>query len=140
METVNNWNRWANSHTNYFTDALRILFGVFIIYKGVFFLDQTDYLDNLLKSISGKGTYFILVHYVALVHLCGGFFIVIGLLTRWCALLQLPVLIGAVLINFIGEMNLSNLIQASLGLVLCCFFVYYGSGRHSIDFNLKLHS
>jgi uncharacterized membrane protein YphA (DoxX/SURF4 family) len=139
METVNNWNRWANSHTNFAIDALRILFGVFIIYKGYFFLDQTDYLDNLFRSISGKGTYFIMVHYVAICHLFGGFFIVLGLLTRWCSVLQLPILLGAVLINFVGEMNVGNLVQASIGLGLCSFFVYYGSGRHSVDYDLKLH-
>jgi putative oxidoreductase len=139
METVNNWNRWANTHTNLLTDALRVLFGAFILYKGYFFLDQTDYLDNLFRSVSGKGTYMILVHYVAIAHLCGGFFIMLGLLTRWCSVVQLPLLIGAVLINFVGEMNVSNLIQASVGLALCSFFVYYGSGRHSVDYDLKLH-
>src|SRR5687768_1679741 len=120
METVNNWNRWANAHTNYFTDALRILFGVFIMYKGFFFLEQTDYIHNLFRTVSGSGTYMILVHYVALSHLCGGFFIVLGLLTRWCAVIQLPILVGAVLINFVGLMSVSNLVQATLGLFLCC--------------------
>jgi putative oxidoreductase len=140
METVNNWNRWANSHTNVFTDALRILFGVFIMYKGFFFLEQTDYIHNLLRGFSGSGTYMIVVHYVALSHLCGGFFILLGLLTRWCAAMQLPILLGALLINFVGEMNVSNLLQATVGLGLCCFFVYYGSGRHSVDYNMKLHT
>jgi putative oxidoreductase len=140
METVNNWNRWANAHTNYFTDGLRILFGLFIMYKGFFFLEQTEYLDNLLRGVGGMGTYFVLVHYVALSHLCGGFFIVLGLLTRWAALLQIPALIGAVLINFVGDMQMGNLIQAAVGLALASFFVYYGSGRHSVDYNLKLHT
>src|SRR5688572_16091257 len=140
METVDKWNRWANAHTNIFTDGLRILFGAFIMIKGYFFLDQTDYLYSLFKSVSGSGTYFVILHYVALAHLCGGFFIILGLLTRWCAGAQLPILIGAVLINFIGEMNVSNLIQATLGLALCVFFVYYGSGRHSVDHELKLHT
>jgi uncharacterized membrane protein YphA (DoxX/SURF4 family) len=140
METVDNWNRWANAHTNYFTDGLRILFGAFIMLKGFFFLDQTDYLYSLFRAVGGQGTYFIIVHYVALAHLCGGFFIMLGLLTRWCALVQLPILIGAVLINFIGVMDLGNLLQASIGLVLCCFFIYYGSGRHSVDYSLKLRA
>ncbi len=140
METVNNWNRWANAHTNFFIDLLRVLFGAFILYKGVYFLSQTAYLESLFISVSGKGAYMILVHYVALSHLCGGFFIILGLLTRWCSLAQLPLLMGAVLINFVGEMNPNNLLQASLGLFLCCFFVFYGSGRHSVDYNLKLHA
>jgi putative oxidoreductase len=139
METITKWNRWANAHTNLFTDALRLLFGAFIFIKGIFFLDQTEYLYNLFRTVSDQGTYFVLVHYVALAHLCGGFFIMLGLMTRWCAVLQLPILLGAVLINFIGEMHAGNLLQASLGFLVCCFFVYYGSGRHSVDYSLKLH-
>jgi putative oxidoreductase len=139
METVNRWNRWANSHTNFFTDALRILFGAFIFIKGVYFLDQSDYLYSIFKNVGGQGTYFVIVHYVAICHLCGGIFIMLGLLTRWASLLQLPILIGAVLINFAGGMNLSNLLQAAAALAICSFFVYYGSGRHSVDHGLKLH-
>jgi len=140
METVNKWNHWANAHTNYFTDLLRILFGGFIFFKGMLFLEQSDYLYSLFRSVNGSGSYLIIVHYVALAHLCGGFFIMLGLLTRWCAMLQLPILMGAVLINFVGIMNVSNLLQACIGLALCAFFVYYGSGRHSVDYSLKLHA
>lgn len=140
METVDKWNRWANSHTNMFTDALRIVFGAFIMFKGFYFLDQTDYLYSIFRSAGGQGTYFIMVHYVALAHMCGGFFIMLGLLTRWCAIIQLPILIGAVIINFVGEMNAGNLLQALVALAVCGFFVFYGSGRHSVDHNLKLHA
>ena len=140
MEIVNKWNQWANAHTNLFTDALRVLFGAFILYKGIFFLNQTAYLDGLFKEFGHQGTYIIMTHYVALSHLCGGFFIVLGLLTRWCALAQIPLLMGAVLINFIGTMNTGNLLQAAIALVVCGFFVVYGSGKHSVDYNLKLHA
>lgn len=139
MEAILKLNRWANSHTNIFTDMLRVLFGAFIFYKGIFFLEDTQYAYDLMRTISGEGTYFVLVHYVALAHICGGLFIMMGLITRISALLQLPILIGAVLINFMGVMNLSNLIQASLGLAICIFFVFYGSGRHSVDHSLRLH-
>jgi putative oxidoreductase len=139
METVDKWNRWANSHTNFFTDALRVLFGAFIFTKGVFFLDQSDYLYSIFKDIGGQGTYFVIVHYVAISHLCGGIFIMLGLLTRWAVLLQLPILIGAVLIGFIGDMNVSEHLQAFAALALSGFFLYYGSGRHSVDHGLKLH-
>lgn len=139
METVNKWNRWANAHTNIYTDVLRILFGIFIFSKGVFFLEQSDYLYSLFKAVSSQGTYFVIVHYVALSHLCGGLFIMLGLLTRWAALIQLPILAGAILINFAGEMSPGNLAQASIGFALSGFFFYYGSGRHSVDHGLKLH-
>jgi putative oxidoreductase len=132
-------NRWANSHTTIFTDILRVLFGAFIFYKGIYFLEDTHYMYELIRNVSAEGTYFVLVHYVALAHICGGLFIMMGLLTRYCALVQLPILAGATLINFMGVMNASNLLQAGIGLILCIFFVFYGSGRHSIDHSLRLH-
>jgi putative oxidoreductase len=140
METVDKWNRWANAHTNPFLDVLRILFGAFIMFKGVFFLDQTDHLYNLFANVGGQGTYFILVHYVALSHLVGGFFITLGLLTRWCSLVQLPILLGAVSLYFFGNMSTPEFLQAFVSLIICSFFVYYGSGRHSVDYSLKLHA
>lgn len=140
MATITKWNRWANAHTNIFTDILRVLFGAFLLYKGVYFLQDTEYLYGLVHNISNEGTYFILVHYVALTHICGGIFIMMGLITRWCALVEIPILLGAILINFIGTMHPVNLLQAVLALILGIFFVFYGSGRHSVDYSLKLHA
>lgn len=80
----------------------------------------------------------IVVHYVAPAHLIGGVLIAFGLLTRWSIMAQLPLLIGAVAINFIGEMNVANLITASVILLICIFFLFYGSGKHSTDYYLKM--
>lgn len=139
METITKLNRWANAHTNLFTDGLRVLFGAFIFYKGFFYLGQTEHLYHIFKTVSGPGTYFILVHYVALAHLCGGVFIMLGLITRLSALLQLPIFVGAVTINFIGTMDVLNLFQATAAFFICVFFIGYGSGKHSVDYNLRLH-
>ena len=79
-----------------------------------------------------------ILHYVAPAHFVGGFLIVIGLLTRWAVIAQLPILIGAVLVNFLGEMNVNNLLLASVTLLVCLFFVFYGSGKHSSDYYLKM--
>jgi uncharacterized membrane protein YphA (DoxX/SURF4 family) len=132
-------NKWANAHTNVFMDVLRVLFGGFMFYKGICFLNDSDYLSQVLTGISPEGTYFILIHYVSLVHFCGGLFIMLGLLTRLCSFLQIPILIGAVLINFVGKMDASNLVQASAGLLLSVFFMFYGSGKHSVDYSLQLN-
>ena len=140
MEAITRWNRWANAHTTLFTDALRVLFGGFIFFKGVMFLEETEYLYAIFKTVSGSGTYFILVHYVAIAHLCGGFFIMLGLLTRLCSLLQIPILVGAVTINFIGVMHAGSLIQSLIAFFVCMFFLFYGSGRHSVDHSLRLHA
>lgn len=139
MEAITKLNRWANARTYLLVDAVRVLFGAFIMYKGFFYLGQTDYLYFILRTVSGKGTYFVLVHYVALAHLCGGFFIMLGLLTRFSALIQLPILVGAITVNFIGAMNATNLVQAIIASFVCVFFLFYGSGKHSVDYTLRLH-
>lgn len=139
METISNLNRWANRHTNFFTDVLRVLFGAFLFYKGIYFLSEPNYLDELLRNVHSSGTYLTLVHYVALAHVCGGLFIMLGLLTRLCSLIQLPILLGAVIVNFVGVMEWSNFLQALITFLVCVGFTLYGSGRHSVDYSLKLH-
>ena len=80
----------------------------------------------------------ILIHYVAPAHFIGGIVIFFGLLTRWAIIAQLPILIGAVAINFIGEMDYNNLIMSSITLLTCVFFMLYGSGKHSADYYFKM--
>lgn len=139
MQILHKLNRWANSHTNVWFDAIRVGFGVFIFIKGIQFSTETQYLVDLIApNMSTMGSVFI-VHYVAMAHLCGGLFIVMGMLTRLTIIIQIPILLGAVLINFTGVMDLENLLQAVFALLLATFFVVYGSGRHSVDYNLKLN-
>jgi len=80
----------------------------------------------------------IILHYITPAHFVGGVLIIVGLLTRWAAIAQLPILFGAILTNFLGSMNTTNLIIAVIALVLCLFFIVYGSGKHSVDYYLKM--
>jgi uncharacterized membrane protein YphA (DoxX/SURF4 family) len=139
MQSITRLNRWANAHTNVFTDGLRIIFGGFIFFKGLYFLDNIGYLDHILRIAGGKGNYFFVVRYVALAHLCGGLLIVLGLVTRLAALVQLPILVGAVTVNFIGAMDHSSFLQSLASFFTCAFFLFYGSGKHSLDKAWRLH-
>ena len=80
----------------------------------------------------------IILHYIVPAHFVGGILIVVGLLTRWAAIAQLPIIFGAILTNFLGTMDMNNLILSIVVLVLCLFFIVYGSGRHSVDYYLKM--
>jgi putative oxidoreductase len=135
MEVILKLNRWANAHTNYGIDALRIALGLFLAYKGIAFFNS-EYLDNIAGS---EGIYFLLTHYISMAHLAGGILIALGLITRLSALIQIPILAGAVIMNFTGTMNVSYLAQAGIALILCIFFLFYGSGKHSVDYKLKMH-
>jgi putative oxidoreductase len=92
-------------------------------------------LYKLIESITGN---VLLVHYTAPAHFLGGILIIFGLLIRWAILAQLPILIGAVSINFVGEMNTTNFLLSSSVLLVCIFFLFYGSGKHSVDKYLKM--
>lgn len=85
-----------------------------------------------------------LAHYVAFAHLVGGFLIALGLKTRFAILFQLPILIGAVFFVNIdqGFLSVSNNLEFELSLivlVLLLVFLFYGSGKVSMDNWWKNH-
>nr|WP_298925081.1 DoxX family protein [uncultured Allomuricauda sp.] len=138
MGTVKNLNKWANSHTYYPLDLVRVALGVFLFLKGVEFMTNHEQMAEVVRPFQEMPGGMILLHYIAPAHFLGGFLIVVGLLTRWAVFAQLPILFGAVLTNFLGEMNTSNLILATIALLVCIFFLVYGSGKHSADYYLKM--
>ena len=139
MISVKSLNKWANAHTYYPLDLLRIALGVFFFIKGIGFISQTETLIELLEPLRGFAGTMLTVHYVASAHLVGGLLIAFGLLTRWALAVQIPILIGAILINFVGIMSGARLFEASLVLVISVFFIFYGSGKHSVDYSMKMN-
>lgn len=138
MGIIKSLNKWANAHTYYPLDILRFALGIFLFYKGIDFISNSEILFELIKPLKSFAGAMLTIHYVAPAHLVGGILIFFGLLTRWAIIAQLPILIGAVLINFLGEMNTTNLLLSSVILILCIFFLFYGSGKHSVDYNMKM--
>jgi len=139
MDTsVKGLNKWANAHSNFWFDALRIALGFFLIYKGAYFVSNSRDFEDLIAPISNFMGGMLIFHYIAAAHIMGGIMIVFGLLTRWALIAQLPILVGAVLINFIGEMNVTNLILSLAVLAASIFYAVYGSGKHSADYYFKM--
>lgn len=141
MNTVKDLNKWANAHTYFTLDLLRIALGVFLFVKGITFITNIQYLTDLISpidKISGGMYGMFIIHYIAPAHMIGGIMIVFGLLTRWAIIAQLPILIGAIIVNFMGEMHSQNLLLAILVLAICIFFLFYGSGKHSADYYFKM--
>jgi putative oxidoreductase len=138
MKNVKSLNKWANAHTYLPVDLARIVLGVFLFMKGVSFVTNVQYLHDLISPIDQFGGGMFLLHYIAPAHMIGGIMIVFGLLTRWAIAAQLPILFGAILINFMGHMHSENLILAIVILLVCVFFLFYGSGKHSADYYFKM--
>ena len=138
MASIKTLNKWANAHTYYALNLLRVALGVFLFTKGLQFISQTQTLVELVTPLQGYAGVMLTVHYVASAHLVGGILIAFGLLTRWAVAVQLPILIGAIIINFAGEMVVGNLILATAVLFISIFFIIYGSGKHSVDYMMKM--
>ena len=106
--------------------------------KAANFMSDTQYLAEIIKPLQGMGGAMMAIHYVAPAHFVGGVLIAAGLLTRWAVIAQLPILIGAIAINFLGEMDIANLLTSSIVFLICVFFLLYGSGKHSADYYFKM--
>lgn len=138
MGTVKKLNKWANAHTNYPLDLLRIALGIFLFYKGIEFMTNFTEMSEMVRPFQGMPGGMLILHYIAPAHFVGGVLIVVGLLTRWATIAQLPILFGAILTNFLGTMHYANLITAVSVTLICIFFIFYGSGKHSVDYYLKM--
>ncbi len=138
MERIKALNKWANAHSYIPLDLLRVALGVFLFVKAANFMADSQYLAEIIKPLQGMGGAMMAIHYVAPAHFVGGVLIAAGLLTRWAVIAQLPILIGAIAINFLGVMDIANLLTSSIVFLICVFFVFYGSGKHSADYYFKM--
>lgn len=138
MGKIKSLNKWANRHTYWPLDILRMALGVLLFMKGINFMSDSQMLLELFSPFKNMAGAMIIIHYVAPAHFIGGILIFFGLLTRWAIIAQLPILIGAVIINFVGEMNTFNLFISSITFLGCVFFMLYGSGKHSADYYFKM--
>lgn len=139
MKVIVQMNKWANSHTGIVLDTLRIGLGAFLFWKGLQFSTQTNELVNLMRPEDSLAATIFFAHYIAMAHLAGGILVTLGLITRLSLILQLPMLIGAVILHSTGGIDVSYLIQAVLALITTGFFIIVGSGKHSVDYTLKMN-
>ncbi len=135
---------WGNSHRPGWLDIFRIALGIFITYKGAVFASNIESLEMSIKSVNMQYTGVALAHYVIFAHILGGPLIVFGLLTRIMCLIQLPILLGAViLVNYQDFMtagdplNFEVSLAVLIGLVV---FMIFGAGKYSIDEKRRLEN
>jgi uncharacterized membrane protein YphA (DoxX/SURF4 family) len=92
MDKIKSLNKWANAHTYFPVDLVRIALGVILFLKGVTFITNLQYLQDLISPFDKFGGGMILLHYIASAPILGGILIVFGLLTRWAIIAQLTIL------------------------------------------------
>ncbi|CAL1518059.1 DoxX family protein [Chitinophaga sp. MM2321] len=134
---------WGDAHHPKWLSGVRILLGVFLMWVGVqFVMDRNSLITEINKNPALATLSIFIGHYIVFAHIVGGFFIALGLLTRFSAAVNIPVLAGAVffvhsptgLFTAYPFMGLSILV-----LFLLIFFVIEGSGRISVDEYMRRH-
>jgi putative oxidoreductase len=135
---------WADSHHPQWLDFVRIILGLFILYKGILFISNTEALLAIMKTADLQFINLGLAHYVAFSHLVGGILIAMGLVTRIAIAFQIPILLGAVFLVNIQEgiLSVSNNLEFGISvivLILLITFLVYGSGKFSVDGWMKRH-
>lgn len=115
-------------------DALRVYLGTGLFFRGLALLLTDTGLQQLAGSTSlGLSG---LAVYVITAHLVGGLLLAVGLYTRLAALVQLPILVGAVVVVHWQDGLLSanqSLEFSTLVLFLLVLVCTFGSGRWSLD-------
>mgnify|MGYP003575342892 CR=1 FL=1 len=145
MNTVQKIEHWGDVHHPVWLDVVRIVLGLIILSKGIAFISDTGAQKDWLLQSNGfqfSGFAMLIIHLVAFAHLMGGLLITIGLVTRFAAVVQIPILLGAVFFVNIwrgfSPLN-SELWLSILVLFLLILFWVVGSGRYSLDYWMKTH-
>ncbi|WP_304131490.1 DoxX family protein [Ignavibacterium album] len=123
---------WFEQHHNYAYSFLRIFVGGALFMRGLLFISD----PHKLTQLAGSEQFFWMYSYIAIVHLVGGLLLVIGLFTRLAALIQIPILLGAVFFVHLSKGFLASgqsLELSVLVLFLLIGFFLFGPGDLSFD-------
>ncbi|HEX5652730.1 MAG TPA: DoxX family protein [Chitinophagaceae bacterium] len=136
MGMLHRMEKWSATHHPRWFVLLRVALGICLIVKGISFMSNTIALESLLAetNVGLDGDWPPLA--ITWLHLICGLMIIIGLFTRWAALLMIPILFGAVIyVNaarglFAAESEFGFSLVVLLMLIV--FFVE-GGGPLSLD-------
>ena len=138
MNLVHKIENWGDTHHPKILDLVRIALGVFLLLKGIAFMDNTAYLKSLIDDQNvidlSPTLLMILVYYVTFAHMVGGILIAVGILTRLGCIIQIPIVLGAVFLTGIFQEPINAMAWPSItALILLILFLILGSGPISLD-------
>lgn len=121
-------------------EILRIYLGIGLLIKGIQFMSNSEQAREYMSMVTLPFFEFLSLHVIAVVHIAGGLLLAIGLITRIAALIQVPILAGAVFFVHLQQglfTKAQNLEFVILVLFLLLVFVVYGGGSLSVDHVLE---
>jgi putative oxidoreductase len=137
MNLVQRMEHWGDTHHPQWLDIVRIALGAFLCYKGVEYLYNMGTMLNLITNKMAFGSFsaMLMSNYIAFAHLLGGILLIMGVLTRFACLIQLPILLGAIFfINLSPDMYrpFTEVALAIIVFLLLVLFLIIGNGRWSL--------
>ncbi|HWA05447.1 MAG TPA: DoxX family protein [Ignavibacteria bacterium] len=134
---------WSEKHHPLWLDFFRVLLGTVLVWQALFFLANKNAVVQVVDQY-GFGFYTMTAaHAIIGIHLVGGVLIFFGLLTRFAAAIQLPVLLCNIIFVVIPKGFMSIRPEAELTVIvfaLVILFLFEGSGHFSLDNYLKTHN
>lgn len=120
-----------------------MLLGVILVWQVLYFIANKSAIIQIVDQY-GFGFYTMTAaHAIIGIHLVGGLLIFSGLLTRFAAAIQLPVLICNIIFIVIPNGFMTIKPEAELSpivLAMVILFLFEGSGELSLDGYLKRHN
>jgi uncharacterized membrane protein YphA (DoxX/SURF4 family) len=113
--------------------VFRIILGIILFAKGISFLRDKALLENLISNSITEEKFSIVGLLIPYIHIAGGFFIIIGLYIRVSILIQLPIIIGVIilLLESGGKPYQGEILFSTLILILLLVQLVYGDGLYS---------
>ena len=112
---------------------LRIVVGVCLILKAYQFFNNSQALENAFAGSGFLSATAWLIPLIPWINLIGGILLLVGLFTRLAALVQIPLMFGAVLFVNLKDTATADLPFSFLILVLVVVFSFIGGGYLSVD-------
>ena len=123
---------WLDTHREAAYSFIRIYLGIALFVRGwMLFSDP-----SAITQLAGAQQVYWWYSYIIGAHLIGGLLLTLGLLTRLAALLQIPILAGAVFFIHMEEglMTVGQSLElAALVLFLLVAYFLFGSGPYALD-------
>jgi putative oxidoreductase len=138
MSKLNETLRRFETNQNYAYAFVRIFLGVALFIRGYILVSD----PGAIYVLDGEAKMHMFYSYITIIHLLGGFLMAIGLFTRVGALLQVPILFGAVFFIHAKNglmMGGQSLELATLVFFLLLIYLFFGSGPLALNnhFNLR---
>ncbi|MDF2189483.1 DoxX family membrane protein [Paraflavitalea sp. CAU 1676] len=142
MGTLQQIHNWSLVHHPRWLVVFRVALGLCLFIKGISFMANSLSAQQLLYNTAFSSSADAIIIGITWAHLLGGFLIIIGLLTRWAVMLQMPILLAAIIIlaNQYGIFASGTALPFTVIIFfMLVFFLVEGGGPLSLDNYFRLH-